>query len=375
LITIYTWAILWHDRQRFMPAILAVAFSAVLIAVQCGLLLGMFNFASLPVDHTPLAHVWMGGPNLISQDLGRPMSENYSTCLASQPQIDRCEIFLEGLVRWTRPDGGSRPVMLIASRVHADALGAMEDLTPEMRDQLSYPGTVVVDESALGHLGIQGVGDIAHITDKRVRVVGVLRGYRDMAGSFIFCSIETARSLLPLGPDQTIFVLGHCHNPADAPSVVKNLRATFPEFSFYTREELSLRSRMYWLTRTKAGLALGYAAALGLLVGAVVTSQTLYAGTAASLREYAVLWAMGIPVSRMAAMVLTQSLWVGIAGVILALPMMFVLAHIADWLDLSVELPVWLISLAIVVTLLTALLSGLLAMRLIWRMEPTSLLR
>ena len=38
---------------------------------------------------------------------------------------------------------------------------------------------------------------------------------------------------------------------------------------------------MHWLTKTKAGIALGYAAALGLLVGAVVTSQTLYAAMAA----------------------------------------------------------------------------------------------
>ena len=69
---------------------------------------------------------------------------------------------------------------------------------------------------------------------------------------------------------------------------------------------------MHWLTKTKAGIALGYAAALGLLVGAVVTSQTLYAATAASLREYAVLRALGIPRWRMAMAVMAQSFWVGV---------------------------------------------------------------
>ncbi len=54
-----------------------------------------------------------------------------------------------------------------------------------------------------------------------------------------------------------------------------------------------MRTRMYWLTQTNAGIGMGFTAALALLVGLVVTSQTLYAATAASLREYAVLraWA------------------------------------------------------------------------------------
>ena len=37
----YSLATLWHDRQRYLPGMLAVAFSAVLIALQCGLLLGL----------------------------------------------------------------------------------------------------------------------------------------------------------------------------------------------------------------------------------------------------------------------------------------------------------------------------------------------
>ncbi len=31
---IYSLATIWHDRQRFLPGVLAVAFSALLIALQ-----------------------------------------------------------------------------------------------------------------------------------------------------------------------------------------------------------------------------------------------------------------------------------------------------------------------------------------------------
>ena len=65
---------------------------------------------------------------------------------------------------------------------------------------------------------------------------------------------------------------------------------------------------------------MGFTALLSLLVGLAITSQTLYAATVASLREYAVLRALGIPRRRMAGLVMAQSLWVGLAGIALALP-------------------------------------------------------
>src|SRR5207244_1592473 len=109
--------------------------------------------------------------------------------------------------------------------------------------------------------------------------------------------------------------------------------------SAFTREEFSRRSRLHWLLKTKAGIALGYAAALGLLVGAVVTSQTLYGATAASLRQFAVLWALGIPRWRMAALVLSLSFWVGVIGLVLSLPAILVVAQGADLLGVPVLLP------------------------------------
>ena len=47
----YVLCTLWHERQRFLPGVIAVAFSAALTALQGGLLLGMFAFVSLPIDH------------------------------------------------------------------------------------------------------------------------------------------------------------------------------------------------------------------------------------------------------------------------------------------------------------------------------------
>jgi putative ABC transport system permease protein len=369
----YSLATLWHERQRFLPGVLAVAFSAVLIALQVGLLLGLFSITSIPVDHTR-AHVWVGAPEVLSVDLGRPIPESNLSRLANQPEVACAETYLQGFAYWSEPNGSLELCIVIGSRLEDGALGAADELTPELRQRLTEPGSVVVDESELGRLGIRGVGAVAEIAGRRVRIVGLVHGLKSLAGPYVFCSLRTARTFLRLHPDQATYLLARCHDPQAATEVVERLRG-YPNLSAFTADEFSLRTRVHWLTKTKAGIALGFAAALGLLVGAVVTSQTLYAATAASLREYAVLRALGIPRWRMAITVVAQSFWVGAAGISLALPAIFGLAHLVDTQGARVLLPPRLLLATAAVTLTMALLSGLAALRSLRLVEPATLLR
>src|SRR5262249_33264194 len=157
--------------------------------------------------------------------------------------------------------------------------------------------------------------------------------------------------------DQTTYILARCKSPVAATALVDRLH-TYQNMSAFTSDEFSLRTRMHWLTKTKAGIALGCAAALGLLVVAVATSATLYAATPASLREFAVLQALVIPRWRMASMVIAQSFWVGIIGVALAVPSAYGLQQLAEALDARILLPYWLLGSAVGVTMIMALLSG-----------------
>jgi putative ABC transport system permease protein len=369
----YSLATLWHERNRYLPGVLAVAFSALLIALQCGLLLGLFTIMSIPVDHTS-ADVWAGHPEVLSVDLGRPIPEAWVARLAMQPEVERVEVSLQGFAYWAKPDGGAEVCMVIGSRLQPGSMGAVRELTPELRTLLEEPGAIVVDESELSRLGLRGIGDVAEVVGHRVRVVGLVHGLKSLGGPYVFCSIGTARDLLRLRSDQTTYLLARCRRPEDAPAVVARLRG-YHNMSAFTKRQFSLRSRLHWLTKTKAGIALGLAALLGLLVGAVVTSQTLYAATAASLKEFAVLRALGIPRWRMVASVLSQAFWVGVAGLMLALPTVFALSLGADALGAKVLLPPWLLGSAAALTMAMALISGLAALRSLRLAEPAALLR
>src|SRR5271170_1883272 len=139
----YALATLWYERQRYMPAVLAVAFSCLLIALQCGLLLGLFSVISLPVDYTS-ADVWIVHPDAPSVDLGQPIPASWQAYVAAMPEVERCEIYNQGFAYWNKPTGGVELCMIIGSRLGPDAIGCLPHLTPEMRTQLTEPGAVIV---------------------------------------------------------------------------------------------------------------------------------------------------------------------------------------------------------------------------------------
>ncbi len=373
----YALQTLWHEKARYAAGVGAVAFSATLIALQVGLLLGLFELTSIPVDHTS-ADIWVGDSEVQSVDLGRPIPVS-TVARLDRPGVHQPELLYLTFASWTKPSGGSSLCTVVGGDTSAGAAGAADVLTPDMRAALTEPRAVVTDRSDLGKLGLGAVGDTGKVNGREVRLVGVVDGLKSLAAPWVFCSQTTARELLsvpnPVYADHTTYFLARCDSPARAGQVVAELRREYPTMSVYTAAEFSFESRWYWLTRTKAGVALGYAALLGLLVGSLITAQTLYSATMGSAKEYATLLALGIPRRRIYGLVLRQAVWVGVAGVLLAGPTVFALAAAADAAGAKVTLKPVVLAGAAAVTLVAAVLSGLVALRGVRRIEPMSLLR
>jgi putative ABC transport system permease protein len=373
----YSLATVWRQQLRYLPAIFAVAFSAVLSTLQCGLLVGILNIAARPIYRSD-AHVWLASPGVRGLGFGLPIPLAWKSRLLSQPEVRRVEEYLCGFAQFQRPDGSTDQCSVVGMRLEADSLGALADLTPEMRRSLTRPGTAVVYESELPLLGLRDTpGEVGEVAGQRVEIIGILRG-GDGAGltPALYCSLRTARALLAsVSGRQTTYLLAQCHAPEQALDLARRLGASYPDMDAMTSGELAWRTQCYWLIKTRAGLVLGFAAALGLIVGAVVTSQTLYGASVASLREYAVLRSLGIPRWRLRRLVLGQSFWVTLAGLTLALPLTVILAHIARPMNVEVLLPPWLVAAVGSLTLAVGLLSGTAALRSLRQADPATLLR
>src|SRR5580692_1674958 len=110
----YALQTLWHERSRYLSGVLSVTFSAVLIALQCGLLLGLFKITSIPIDHTT-ADLWIGSTAVPSVDQGNPIPNSYITRVAGLPGVGMPEQYIANYARLIKPSGGTEMCFLLGS--------------------------------------------------------------------------------------------------------------------------------------------------------------------------------------------------------------------------------------------------------------------
>ena len=213
----YSLKILWHGRNRFVPAVLAVSFSAVLIAVQFGVLLGTLAVTSKPIDHAA-AQIWVGIRDVPSIELGHPIPESWLFRVQAQPEVEDVEGYLYEFGYWHKPAGGSVHCCIIGARLEQSSLGGVRDLSPTCSTLLTEPGAVVVDELEIGRLGLKhGIGETAEVMGHKVRIVGLVHGFKSIWGPYVFCSMQTARMLLPMyRPDEVQYLVARCGSREEA---------------------------------------------------------------------------------------------------------------------------------------------------------------
>jgi putative ABC transport system permease protein len=368
--------VLLRERGRYLPAVFAVCFSTLLLTMQCGMLLGFLAVTSRPIDRVQ-ADIWVASSDVLSVGFSHPIPEAWRGRLASHPGVARVAPYLYGFGLWHKPDGGLEQCYLIGSRLEEDEVGDVEDMAPRIRRLLTRPGAVAVYGPDRPRLGLENGGTVGEVSGQRVWLAGDIAeggGIGMMPG--VYCSLRTARRLLPdLAPDRTMYLLARCRHPDERFTVARQLRERYPDMAVMTREEFAELTKSYWLVKTNAGVILMFIAALGLVVGAVITGQTLYSATVAAKREFAMLRALGIPRRRIGGMVLAQSFWVAVLGIGLAYPICFGIARAAQSRGIEARLPGWLLVSCAAFVIGIAVAAGSFALRSLRSAEPEVLLR
>jgi putative ABC transport system permease protein len=370
--------ILLRERGRYIPAVFAVCFSSLLLTMQLGMLLGFLATTTRPIDRVD-ADLWVSSDEPLAVGYSHPIPEAWASRLASHPGIERVAPYVYGFTLWHKQDGGLEQAFLIGCRLDEGEVGSVRDMPPVLRGQLTRPGAITIYAPDKARLGLQeGVSEVAEVGGQRVQLAGVMYEGGKQIGMMpgFYCSLRTARGLLPnLGPEQTMYLIARCKNPADRLGIARQLRERYPDMSVMTREEFADLTRNYWMVKTNAGVILMFIAALGLVVGAVITGQTLYSATVAAKREFAMLRALGVPHRPMAGMVIAQSFWVAVLGVGLAYPICMGLSQAALSQGIEAKLPPWLMASTGLFVVGIAVASGSAGLRSLRGAEPELLLR
>lgn len=367
-----------YEWRRFLPAALAVAFSGLLLLMQAALIFGIFNTASVYIRKSQ-GDLWVGYPGTQSIELGRPISKGIEMLLRMDANVAQVEYFqwLDGDWRGPASRGGAS-VFISGIDPRPNSLMFAVAISGELRQRLLEPGGVIVDRADLNKLGLV-VGASATINRQHVRIVGVASGLRALGGVNIVTSLATARRLRSdsAAPDNVAYYVVRLHDSTSIEATRARLigAGSAKRYTVWTRDEFAQRAVRYWMFETGAGLGFLFLAAVVVLAGVVITSQTLMSAVAGSVREYATLHALGVSLQGLRNVVLEQAGWVGAVGLLIGGGLSALIISLARQQDVPVDLDALTVLACGVSVMGIALVSGLMAVRVLRHADPANLLR
>ncbi|MEC8456475.1 MAG: ABC transporter permease, partial [Pseudomonadota bacterium] len=225
---------LLYEWRRYMAAIVALAFSGLLVLAQVGMFMGIGKAFTAQIDRaradimilSPGATaLFNGGPSGVPRRI-MPVVYQHPEVLAVA-DLDGSGGRWQNIVKDKEP--GAEPAAPGAKKmefVNVTTIDAMPgavtvpvDYSDDLVEALRQPYAVAVDQTALGRLGVK-LGDQATYNGKTVRVAAVTQGYPNMMQATVVMSRDTLRMLGEANTGERVGpLMVQIKDPARAPIV------------------------------------------------------------------------------------------------------------------------------------------------------------
>jgi putative ABC transport system permease protein len=369
---------LMHSKLKLATALVGVAFSVLLVTCFVGLYLACARHSSGLVENAG-ADLWVMAPGTRSVDLGESISMRRVYQAMAVPGVLWAEPLLVQFSRWRLPDG-RREVANVVGVAPGSRLNLPWGMSPEERAALRYPDGVIIDERERARFGTANrklaLFDKGEILDTRATVAGFSEGIGSFTTiPYVFTNHQRAEHYTLVNEGLTTFVLVKCAPEARVETVQARLKTSLPGVEVLTSEQFTEQTRSYWLFGTGIGACIIFTAVLGLIVGCVVVSQTIYSSTMNRLAEYGTLKAMGMSNPALGRVVVEQALILGLVSYVVGIGLVLAVARQTASTNLNIDTPVWLVVVMLLVTLATCGAASVTSVIKVFRLPPASVFR
>jgi len=362
------------DRGKLLTALVGVVFSVVLVNVQGGLFLGLIRKASLLVEHGE-ADVWVGHRAMHNVDFPRDVPRRWIHRVRAVPGVRRAEAYLVGFADMTLPSGGFEGVVVVGVD-RASLLGGAWNVAEGRPEDVLENDAILLDQCEDAKLEYPQVGDVRELNHRRARVAAKTHGVMGfLVAPYVFTTFERAGEYLRMPPGRCSYFLVQLEPGADAEAVCATIRQQLPELDAFPKEQYGWISINFWMTRTGLGISFGAATLLGLFVGMVMVSQTLYALVLDRLAEFGTLKAMGARESQIYTILLVQASAMALAGSILGWALVSGIQYVYSSPQAPILVPWWLSVGSCLLVLVICLISSLLPYGRVRKLDPMMVLQ
>jgi putative ABC transport system permease protein len=397
-------ATLLYEWRRYMAAVVALAFSGLLVLAQVGIFVGIGKGFTAQIDRaradimvlSPGAKaLFNGGPSGLPRRM-IPLVYTHPEVLQVAP-LDgsggRFQNILtpeqqakaEARAKQGGPNagGGGASGGRKSEFVNVTVIDAIPgfvtvptDYTLSMVEALRRPYAVAIDQTALKRLGVKK-GDKAIYNGKTITIGVVTTGYPNIIQPTLVMSRDTLRMLGEADTGERVGpLMVQIRDPSRAEIVAAQLnKKGAGKFRAWTRQELADANSGAMFDDQIIGIILGFSAFLGLLIGVVITWQTLRGAIMANIKEFASLRALGVSMGDLRNIVLELSFWVGVVGVVASGVLTWLVWLIATASGVPMAFPPMLVAVVAVFLIVIAMLSGFLSLGVLKNSQPADLLR
>jgi putative ABC transport system permease protein len=375
-------ATLLYEWKRYSAAMVALAFSGLLILAQVGMFTGIVKAISASIDRSPADLMILAPKNESLINSGPDgLPERVQPMIYLNPQVTEVESLDGDGARWVNtPEPGKKAVTTFVNTFDVDprpgSVTLPVDYPESIRLALLEPYAVVLDKTAQARLGTH-LGAAATLNSKTVHVRGLLENYPNVDQPTVYMSRDTMR-LLGMGPKngKTGPLMVRIKDPLQVQTVVDQLNAvSHGAYRAWTKAAPAKANEKALMGEQIIGIFLGFSLFLGLLIGVGITSQTLRGAILASIKEFASLRALGVSMRSLSAIVLELAVWVGVAGLIFTALFTFGVYLLASNFGMPMGFPMpWVITVAVLLTVIS-ILSGLFSLGVLKKSQPADLLR
>lgn len=384
-----------------MAAVVALAFSGLLVLAQVGMFVGIGKGFTAQIDRAradimvlgPGAKALFGGPSglprrMIPLVYSHPevtqvapldgSGGRFQNILSPEQQAKE-EARAKKAGKGGKGGGTARKTEFVNVTV-IDAIPGYvtvpTDYSQSMIEALRRPYAVAVDQTALKRLGVKK-GDKALYNGKTINIAVVTTGYPNIIQPTLVMSRDTLRMLGEADTGQRVGpLMVEIRDPARAEIVAAQLnKKADGKFRAWTRQELADANSGAMLEDQIIGIMLGFSAFLGLLIGVAITWQTLRGAIMANIKEFASLRALGVSMGDLRNIVMELSFWVGIVGVLAAGLLTWLVSLLAVAGGVPMYFPPTLVIIVAVFLIIIAMLSGFLSLGILKNSQPADLLR
>jgi putative ABC transport system permease protein len=364
---------LLHDRSTTAGAVLGVVAIVFLVGQQLAVMFGLLTLMSALVDNSG-ADIWILSQNSNNTSTAGDVPTRYVDRLAGLDDIEWAQPVIYSAAQLKLPNGSSQAVSIVGVTRPALAGGPWRFTSGGNDVLLEYDGATV-DKLDLPDLGNPQVGQIVEVNGKRTRIAGYTEGSRSFGPPVMFVNSTKAREITGIATDRTTNILVKVKPGVGVRRAQAEIRELLPKTTVLTAPQLAWNIRIYNFTNTGIGSSFGFSTIIGILVGVVIITLTMYTNVLNRQRDFAVLRALGARQRDVFAIILFQALTIGSIGLLIGFFLLAGFLFGVKGSRLPANLPLWLPPAHALFTFLLCFLGSVLALRRALKIEPASAFR